>query len=188
VEAETIGDRGVQSTVSRATSRPQAGESGGGDPFAEAVVAHHEALARLAYALCGDLAQAEDAVAEAYAKVWPRWRRGKVDNLYAYLRRTVVNEVYGKHRRRRLERREAMRPPERPSDGRFESQVDDRDALWNGLARLPTGLRVVVVLRIVEDLSEERTAAMLGIPAGTVKSRLSRGLAILRAAVDHGHD
>jgi RNA polymerase sigma-70 factor (sigma-E family) len=154
------------------------------DEFADAVGLYHQALARFAYMLCGNASQAEDAVAEAYARVWRRWKKGRIDNLFGYLRRTVANEVYGRHRRRLLERREEQRPPERASDGQFEAQVGDHDALWTALARLSPPLRVVVVLRIVEDLSEAETAAMLDLPPGTVKSRLSRGLAALRAEVD----
>jgi RNA polymerase sigma-70 factor (ECF subfamily) len=45
-----------------------------------------------------------------------------------------------------------------------------------------------VVLRIVEDLSEQETATMLGIPPGTVKSRLSRALTVLRGVVEHDDD
>ena len=56
--------------------------------------------------------------------------------------------------------------------------------MWAALARLSPQQRVVVVLRIVEDLSEEQTATLLGIPAGTVKSRLSRALAVLRATLE----
>jgi RNA polymerase sigma-70 factor, ECF subfamily len=96
---------------------------------------------------------------------------------------SVANEVYQRHRRRLLERREAARSPDRRADDRFEGRVDDRDFLWAALTRLPPKHRVVVVLRIVEDLSEEQTAAMLGIPLGTVKSRLSRALAVLRATL-----
>jgi len=155
------------------------------DAFTRAVASHRQALARFAFTLCGDAVHAEDVVAEAYARVWPRWRRGRVDDLLPYLRRTVANEVYGRHRRRLLERREAARPPDRRSDGHFEAQVDDRDALWAALARLSPQQRVVVVLRIVEDLSEEQTATMLDIPVGTVKSRLSRALAVLRATLEH---
>jgi RNA polymerase sigma-70 factor (sigma-E family) len=153
------------------------------DEFTLAAAAHRQALARFAFMLCGDARHAEDVVAEAFARVWPRWRRGRVDDLAPYLRRTVANEVYQRHRRRLLERREAARPPDRQADGRFEAQVADRDALWAALARLSAQQRVVVVLRIVEDLSEEQTATMLGIPAGTVKSRLSRALAVLRATL-----
>jgi RNA polymerase sigma-70 factor (sigma-E family) len=186
MEAEVMEAQGLQSTNTRATSRPPSGE---GDPFTRAVSDHHQALARFAYALCGDPTQAEDAVAEAYARVWPRWRRGRVDNLFGYLRRTVANEVYGRHRRLRLERREAERPPDPNIDhGLFESQVDDRDSLWSALDHLSPQLRVVVVLRVVEDLSEQETAAMLGIPTGTVKSRLSRALVTLRGVVENEHD
>lgn len=69
------------------------------DAFTPAVTSHRQALARFAFMLCGDAVHAEDVVAEAYARVWPRWRRGRVDDLLLlpYLRRTVANEVYGRH-------------------------------------------------------------------------------------------
>lgn len=157
-----------------------------GDAFSDAVAAHHRELARFAFRLCGDRSLAEDVVAEAYARVWPHWRRGRVDVLLPYLMRTVANEAYRRHRRRRLER--ATGPPYAPpADGRFESQVDEHDRLWAALDRLPRQQRVVLVLRIVEDLSEEQTAELLGVPPGTVKSRLSRATAALRAIVDGSH-
>jgi RNA polymerase sigma-70 factor (sigma-E family) len=154
------------------------------DAFTRAVACDRQALARFAFTLCGDAGHAEDVVAEAFARVWPQWRRGRVEDLLPYLRRTVANEVYQRHRRRLLERREAARPPDRRAEGSFEPQVDDRDVLWAALARLSPQQRVVVVLRIVEDVSEEQTATMLGIPAGTVKSRLSRALAVLHAILE----
>jgi RNA polymerase sigma-70 factor, ECF subfamily len=176
--------RRLRRTTERGARRDLAGD----DAFAAAVTMHHQALARFAYTLCGNVTQAEDAFAEAYARVWPRWRRGQVhDNLFGYLRRTVANEIYGRHRRRLLERREAERPRDRGDDGQFEGDVSTRDALWTALDHLSPQLRVVVVLRIVEDLSEAETAAMLDIPIGTVKSRLSRGLAVLRLHVEDEH-
>ena len=124
-------------------------------------------------------------MAEAYARVWPRWRRGQVDDLYPYLRQAVVHQIYGGHRRRLLERREAERAPtgrrRRPA---FERQVDDHAQLWAALGRLSPPHRAVVVLRLVEDLSEEEAATMLGIAPGTVKSRLSRALDHLRRLVE----
>jgi RNA polymerase sigma-70 factor, ECF subfamily len=174
--AATMEARGLDRVTTTAVSV-------GDDAFARAVTDYQQPLARFAYALCGDAAQAEDAVAEAYARVWRRWRRGRIENLFGYLRRTVANEVYSRHRRRMLERREASKPPDREPDGQFETQLGERDALWAALADLSPQLRVVVVLRVVEDLSEAETAAMLEIPAGTVKSRLSRGLAVLRASL-----
>jgi RNA polymerase sigma-70 factor (sigma-E family) len=147
--------------------------------FTAAVAEHHRELARFAFRLCGDRTAAEDIVAEAYARVLPHWRAGRVDGLLPYLMRTVANEAYARHRRWRLER--TKEPPWAPSDqGRFEDQVESHDELWSALERLPLEQRMVLVLRIVEDLSEEQTAEVLGIRPGTVKSRLSRALGSLR--------
>ena len=153
------------------------------DGFSAAVADHHRELARFAFRLCGDRTAAEDIVAEAYARVWPHWRRNRVDELLPYLMRTVANEAFARHRRLRLERSRDQ-PAATVNEVPFEDRVDDRDELWSALARLAPRQRVVLVLRIVEDYSEEQTAAMLGIPPGTVKSRLSRALAALRAIVE----
>jgi RNA polymerase sigma-70 factor (ECF subfamily) len=180
MEAETMEATGTRASAHAPRPAPT------GDAFSQAISEHHRSLTRFAYALCGDVTQAEDIVAEAYARTWPRWRRGRVDNLYGYLRRAVANETYGRHRRRRLERREAERRTPPGPDGQFEAEVDGREMLWDALARLSPRLRVIVVLRIVEDLSEAQTAAMLDIRPGTVKSRMSRALTLLRRTVDNG--
>ena len=155
------------------------------DAFTDAVARHHRELARFAFRLSGDRVIAEDIVAEAYARVWPHWRRGRVEVLLPYLMRSVANEAYARHRRRRLEA--DTLPPRPPPPGSFEDRVDAHDELWTALDRLPPQQRVVVVLRVVEDLSEEETAAMLDVPRGTVKSRLARGLEALRASVERSH-
>jgi RNA polymerase sigma-70 factor (sigma-E family) len=156
------------------------------DAFTDAVADHHGELARFAFRLCGDPVLAEDIVAEAYARVWPHWRRGRVEAPLPYLMRTVANEAYARHRRRRLER--TTEPLAAPAvEATFEARVDEHDELWAALDRLPHQQRVVLVLRVVEDLSEEETAAMLGVPRGTVKSRLSRGLDALRVLVEGSH-
>ena len=58
--------------------------------------------------------------------------------------------------------------------------VDDRDAVWQALGRLPAGQRAVVVLRFYEDMTEAQVASILGCSTGTVKSQTSRALAKLR--------
>jgi RNA polymerase sigma-70 factor (sigma-E family) len=157
------------------------------DAFSEAVATQHRRLAGFAYLLCGDRTVAEDLVAEAYAKVWPKYRQGKVDDLGAYLRRAVANQAAGRRRRLRLERREIER---RTVDWRVltdrdapppEAGVEEHDRLWAAIWTLPVDQRAVIVLRHVEDRAEDETAAILGIRPGTVKSRLARGLAALRA-------
>jgi len=154
------------------------------EAFSAVVAGHVDELTRFAYVLCGDRMLAEDAVAEAFTKAWPRFRRGEIDVLPAYVRRSVVNEVYRRARRLKLERREAERHHPPPPDGRFDDRVGHGEAIWPLVARLPLRHRMVVVLRVVEDLSESETADILGIPPGTVKSRLSRSLTALRTMVE----
>lgn len=101
-----------------------------------------------------------------------------------YLRRAVANQVNGTFRRRRLERREAMRrndrePPTNPGEG----AVDDRDVLWSALRSLPPKQRSAVVLRYYLDLSEVEAARVLQVSVGTVKSQTARGLVKLRQAL-----
>src|SRR5579864_250298 len=70
---------------------------------------HRTPALRLAYLLCGDADRAEEAVAEAFSRVYPRWRTGKVAEPGAYVRRAVVNELRTRGRRRLLELREERR-------------------------------------------------------------------------------
>jgi RNA polymerase sigma-70 factor (sigma-E family) len=155
------------------------------DAFTAAVQNLHRPLARFAYLICGDAARAEDLVADAYARVWPRWRAGRVDDLGAYLRRTIVNQSNQHWRRSVLERREERRLRVDWRDGLSpERAADDRSVVVAALQQLPDDQRLAIVLRIWEDLSEAKTAEFLGVPAGTVKSRVSRGLARLREEME----
>jgi hypothetical protein len=63
--------------------------------FAEVFHDHYGGLVRLAILMCNNPGQPEDAVAEAYARVWPQFREGAVDDVLPYLRRAVVNQVHG---------------------------------------------------------------------------------------------
>ena len=147
--------------------------------------AHHRKVYRLALLLTGSPAAAEDAVAEAFARTWPKWRAGQVRDPAAYLRRAVVNQVNGGFRKLFYERREEAR---RRADDRGQRGVDehaaDADRLARALATLPPRQRAAVVLRYYEDLSEDATAAALGTSVGTVKSSVSRGLTRLRAVLE----
>jgi RNA polymerase sigma-70 factor (sigma-E family) len=155
------------------------------DSFATVFNAHHRQAVRLAYLLTSDADQAEDIAAEAFAKVYVRWRKGEVRDVGAYLRRAVANEANSKLRRRYLERREAAK---RSGDDRGVVAVDDgaadRDQVWQAIARLPDRQRQAIVLRYYEDLTEAQTAEVLGCSIGTVKSQVSRGLARLHEVVD----
>jgi RNA polymerase sigma-70 factor (sigma-E family) len=152
--------------------------------FAEVFAACHPEALRVAYLLCGDQHRAEDAVADAFVKVWRRWERGGIEAPRAYVRRAVVNEVNSRFRRLRLERAQAER---RTGDDRGmrgdDERVADSDELVTALRRLPERQRTAIVLRYYADLSEADTAATMGCSVGTVKSSVSRGLSRLRALV-----
>ena len=154
------------------------------DEFTQMYAAYHAEALRLAYLLCGDRFRAEDAVAEAFVKVYRQMRRGGVEQPRAYLRRAVVNEINSRFRRLAIERREAVR---RSGDARglrgAAEDIADTDQIFAALRHLPTRQRQVVVLRFYEDLLEKDIAEVMGISVGTVKSTLHRGLERLRELV-----
>ena len=154
----------------------------GVDGFADVYAAHHAEALRIAYLLCGDPHRAEDAVADAFVKVYRRWSKGGIAQPRAYIRRAVVNEVNSRFRRLAVERREAAK---RSGDDRGargdDEQVVDADAMFSALQRLPERQRTAIVLRYYADLTEQDTAAAMDISVGTVKSSVSRGLARMRA-------
>lgn len=155
------------------------------EEFTQTYATHHAEALRLAYLLCGDRHRAEDAVADAFVKVYRQMQRGNVEQPRAYLRRAVVNEINSRFRRLALERRQAQK---RSGDDRgrrtAEEQVADSDEVFMALRHLPPRQRTVVVLRFYEDLAEKDIADVMGISLGTVKSTLHRGLERLRTLVD----
>ncbi len=152
--------------------------------FAELFARHYAPALRLAALLEGDPTRAEDAVCDAFARVYSRLRRGGVDDDAAYLRQAVVNAVRGGWRRRQVERRHTKAVVVDPTAGAFESGLAERDEVWTALRRLPPGQRRVVVLRYYEDLSEAEVARLLRVKVGTVKSQAAKGLAALHSILE----
>jgi RNA polymerase sigma factor (sigma-70 family) len=147
------------------------------------VGAQLRAAVRLAGLLTGDLALAQDIGAEAVAKWLAAARRRTIVDPRAYVRRIVCNEVVGRHRRRQVERRrQALVARDEVAADASESVARD-EALRAALRVLPARQHAVLVLRYFEDLSEQETAHVLGIPLGTVKSNAARGLDALRVAL-----
>lgn len=133
----------------------------------------------------GDLAQAEDLVAEAFARVYLAWPRVRPGDAFGYTRRTMVNlhTDWWRGLRRRRERLTGELPD--VSDGMDHGgQIARRDSVVRSLRRLTRRERAVVVLRYFLDLTEQDTAAELGISLGTVKSTNARALAKLRVSPD----
>ena len=158
-------------------------EAGSGR-LAELYARHAAEAIRLAYMLTGDRVLAEDLVQDAFVKLAGRLVHLRDPDAFAsYLRRTVVNLTHSYFRRKRVERAYLRRTAAEPAPHADAPDLDRRDDLWGHLQRLPTRQRTVIVLRIYEDLPEQRVAEILGCRPGTVRSLLSRGLAELRIHV-----
>ncbi len=143
------------------------------------VAARGPALLRLAYVLTGNGTDAEDVVQDALSRALPRWSRiSTVDDPDAYVRRMVVNAHVS--RWRKLRRREV--PVEVVHDRPVPAGVgaEDRDRLWRACRALPPDQRTAVVLRFYEDLDYAEIAALTGVREGSVRSRVSRGIAAMR--------
>lgn len=151
------------------------------DGYGELFARTQVRLVRLAFLLCGDQRRAEDAVAEAFARVYPRWRRGGLDDADAYLRRAVVNQLRSGWRRLLVERRHAsaVSGDDRGQLADADASADREQMLW-ALAQLSPRQRAAIVLRFYEGMKETEVAEALGVPLGTVKSTVSRGLDHLR--------
>lgn len=149
--------------------------------LAELFAERYAELVRLAYVLTGDNELAEDLTQDAFVKAWPKLRTLRDQSKApAYLRQTVVNLVRQRYRRVLVERKHQPKPPD-PVPGVDVSDAIDLAAL---VRTLPVRKRACVVLRYYADLSEEETAAALGISVGTVKSQTHRALRQLAQLVE----
>lgn len=148
--------------------------------FAEFVQARYPALVRHGALLTGDHGHGEDLAQEALVKTYRAWRRLHPDgDPDAYTRRVMVHAAWRAGRRRWHREIPAGELPERPAADPFEPR-DTARLVLDALRSLPAQQRVVLVLRYWAGLSEAEIAAMLGCPAGTVKSRAGRAIAALR--------
>lgn len=131
------------------------------------------------YAMCGNLAEAQDCVQEAFVRAWDRRRVLDVEQSPEAWIRTVAYRL-AVSRWRRAQR--ALRPPDRSQlrDGTAEPDVS-RVELLRALQQLPADQRRAVVLHHLCDMSVRDIATETGAPVGTVKARLSRGRAALAA-------
>jgi RNA polymerase sigma-70 factor (ECF subfamily) len=125
------------------------------------------------FTLVGSVAEAEDAVQEAYARAWQRWTDlGGYADPEAWVRRVAYRIAISSWRKtiNRLVAHRRLGPPDDvPGAG------VDQLALRDALLRLPHDQRVVVVLHHLVGLSVDEIARETAAPVGTVKSRLSRG-------------
>jgi RNA polymerase sigma factor (sigma-70 family) len=159
--------------------------------YEEIVHRYQQVAFRTAYLITGSTADAEDAAQEGFVKAYralATFRPGAEPR--PWLLRIVANEarnrVRSTGRRHALELRlaEGYRPGgAAPSPEAAAVAAEDRRRLLSMVNALSEEDRLVIASRYFLELSGEETAEALGIPEGTVKSRLSRALARLRERV-----
>ena len=166
----------------------------------EAIMRRHNGrLFRVARAILKDDADAEDALQDAYLDAYRHMSDFRGDSqLSTWLTRIVVNQSLmrlrrqkrervvvpfegGEHRQQREEVEVADEKAESPSQAAMRAEV--RRLLEQRIDQLPVAFRTVFVMREVEDMSVDETAACLGIPEATVRTRLFRARALLRESL-----
>jgi len=150
-------------------------------PAEHAILAEIPRLRRYARALTGNPAEADDLVQDTLERALGKWALWRPGNLRAWLL-TLMHNVFINQLRTRpaLVSVDEGDLPEIPARPRQHDELEIRD-LDRALARLPPEQREVLLLIGLEELSYEAAARVLGIPTGTVMSRLSRARERLRA-------
>jgi RNA polymerase sigma-70 factor, ECF subfamily len=132
------------------------------------------------YAVVGDAGEAEDLVQEAFVRASASGARFlRVDNPEAWLRRTAIN--HQRNRWRKLRNFSRVRPQLQASTDL--PGLDEHLIVVDALRRIPRPQREVLALHYLADLPVLEIAAALGVPEGTVKSRLMRGREALAAVL-----
>ena len=148
---------------------------------------HYRALVRLAALLVRDTQTAEEVVQDSFVAMHEGWQRLRdTEKALAYLRQAVVNRSRSVLRHRTVVDKNLQKaPPDMPSAEHGALVLLERSAVVAALRHLPDRQREAIVLRYYADLSEAEIATAMGISRGAVKSHTSRGMAALRAALEH---
>jgi RNA polymerase sigma-70 factor (ECF subfamily) len=166
--------------------------------YGELVRDHQEIAFRVAYLITRSAQDAEDVTQESFVKAWRALGRFRIDAPFRpWLLAIVANEARNRvrsNRRRREVPTPGMETDDRPqpsqpvdpspSPEQWSLAADERRQLLAALDRLSEQDRSVIGARYLLELSEAETAEALGIARGTVKSRLSRAMTRLRAALE----
>ena len=164
--------------------------SGSGVPTWEDVARNHgRFLYTVAYRLTGNHDDAQDLVQEVLLRVRRGLETYRPGSLEGWLSRITTNTFLDETRRRKRrpvdllpEEPDRVVPPSPPADDALATEVLPDD-VQDALRRLPEDYRAAVVMCDVVGLSYQEISESLGVPVGTVRSRIHRGRALLRRAL-----
>lgn len=148
--------------------------------WGEVVRRYKDAVFGVALAVLRNRADAEDAAQEAFIRAYQRLHHYDLTRRFStWLFTVTANVARNMLRKRRPEPPSRLSWPEDPADVVREEQVRElvRKAVW----ALPNSYREPLVLRYWQELGTNDIAQVLGMPVGTVKTRLHRGRALLRS-------
>lgn len=162
---------------------------GRGEAFGRLVDRELDGAYRLAAVILNDRVEAEDAVHDAALAAWRRWGDLRDPARFdAWFRRILVNgcrdRLRARARHRVVDVGRELAEAEHPGIADSSGATEARDAVDRALEALGPDERLIVVLRFHADLTVPGIAATIGIPEGTVKSRLHHALARLRAVLE----
>lgn len=165
--------------------------------FRAIMLRNNRKLYRIARGIVRNDADAEEVVQEAYVRAFLHLKEFRGDSsLATWLSRIVINEALGRLRRKR------SRPEVQADEPRPEAQIipfpqttnDDPEKTMaqrqilqlveEATDKLPENFRLVFITRVIEGMSVEETAEILGIPPETVKTRLHRARRLVREQLD----
>jgi len=162
-------------------------------PFEEVVLPHLDAAFNYARWLTKSEADAEDVVQDAAVRALRFFPSLRNEDARAWLLTIVRNTWYGRFAKVGSADRHAVfdemkddRPDEQPDPEALVLQQQTVERVQRAIEGLPVDFREVIVLREIEGLSYKEIAAVVGVPIGTVMSRLARGRERLLSLLDPG--
>lgn len=151
--------------------------------YGELVRRYQDRLYNTVYRLVGHEEDARDAVQDAFLSAYQSLRKFKGDSrFFTWLYRIAVNAAITRKRKDRLNNRvdsahnfDAPEPSVEDEPGRGLERADDERVLQTALNRMTPEFRVALVLKEIDGLKYEEIAEVVGVPIGTVRSRIHRG-------------
>ncbi len=159
------------------------------DAFGELVEQYRDNVYRLAYRMCGNAYDADEAAQEAFVAAWralPNFRGDAKFSTWLYrLTTNAAIDVMRREKRHQTVGDGEMKEVADDADSPQETveRTEQQEAVQKALATLSEEYREVLLLRYMEELDYAEIAEVLQLPSGTVKSRINRAKAALKTAL-----
>ncbi|OAO88324.1 RNA polymerase sigma factor SigW [Geobacillus stearothermophilus] len=179
--------------------RIKAIQKGDQNAYADLVDLYKDKIYRLCYRMLGNRHEAEDAAQEAFIRAYIHIDTYNPEMKFStWLYRIATNLTIDKLRKRKPDvyldeevggtdglTMQAQLPSRETSPEEAVESLELQETVQRAIEQLPEKYRSVIVLKYMEDLSLQETSEILGLPVGTVKTRLHRGREALRRQLGH---